>query len=181
MRLAVFCLLALLASCATERQLAGSPPAGAGGRGGRGGGDDDGGGRGGSAAGSPLGAPGAFGPAVLPASTLAQVLRWPGTELEIKQVAGVAAFSSDGDSRVYQPTNTVKAPKPKGRRNLDGPTICGWQGAALVIDVEPDGEGPPMEERYKLSGDGQRLVQLVLIKGGRMNGFAMSRVWDRVP
>ena len=38
---------------------------------------------------------------------------------------------------------------------------------------------PPFEEQYSLSEDGQRLIEVVGFRGGRSNGFTMSRVWDR--
>ena len=42
-----------------------------------------------------------------------------------------------------------------------------------------DDERPPFEEQYSLSEDGQRLIEIVGFRGGRSNGFTMSRVWDR--
>ena len=66
-----------------------------GGRGGR-----QGGGRGG-AGGMVPGGPG--GPVMPPVSVMSEGLRWPGKQLEIKQVAGVVAFTSDGINRVCQP------------------------------------------------------------------------------
>src|SRR5579863_10444032 len=66
---------------------------GGGGRGGRGGG------RGG--AGPGLGGP--AGPAMPSVSAMGEGLRWPGKQLEIKQVAGIVAFTSDGGSVICQP------------------------------------------------------------------------------
>src|SRR5271155_2200883 len=74
---------------------------GAGGRGGR-----QGGGRGGGAGAMNMGGPG--GPIMPPAGVLGEGLRWPGKQLEIKQVAGVVAFTSDGNSRVCQPGDAGK-------------------------------------------------------------------------
>ena len=95
--------------------------------------------------------------------------------LEIKQLAGVAAFTSDGDNRVYQPGQSGKKKSGHGSKQ-----VCGWSESSFVIMVEPDDDRPQFEEHYQISSDGQRLVQLVLIKSGRMTGFSMSRVWDRV-
>jgi hypothetical protein len=152
---------------------------GSGGRGGRGGRS------GGSRSADPsAGSTGGPGPGAIPASTVAEVLRWPGAVLEIKQVGGVAAFSSDADSRVYQPTEAMQrskvSTKNKGRR-ATGPSVCGWSGRSLVVQVEPQDDEPGFEARYQVSGDGQRLVQLITLNGGRARGFTMSRVWDREP
>jgi len=111
----------------------------------------------------------------LPVSAVSEVLRWPGRDLEIKQLSGVAAFTSDGDNRVYQPRGTAKKKAAHGSRQ-----VCGWSGSSLVIMVEPDDDRPKFEEHYQISSDGDRLVQLILIQSGRMMGFSMSRVWDRV-
>jgi len=115
--------------------------------------------------------------AALPVTAVSEVLHWPGTDLKVTQTGGVAAFDSDGEHRVYKPADPGTAKK----KLANGSQICGWSGAALLIQVEPDDDRPQFEERYQLETDGQRLVQLVTIKSGRMAGFAMSRVWDRVP
>jgi len=109
-------------------------------------------------------------------SALSEVLSWPGRDLEIKQVAGVAAFTSNGDNRIYQPGQAAKKKSRHGSRQ-----VCGWSDSSFVVMVEPDDDRPQFEEHYQVSTDGQRLVQVVLIKSGRMTGFSMSRVWDRVP
>jgi len=112
--------------------------------------------------------------ASLPVSAVSEVLQWPGRDLEIKQVGGVAAFTSDGVNRVYQPTDPGKKKPKHGTKK-----VVGWSGNSLIVEVEPDDDRPKFEEHYELSSDGRRLVQLVLIKSGRLDGFAMSRVWDR--
>jgi hypothetical protein len=38
----------------------------------------------------------------------------------------------------------------------------------------------PVELHYGISEDGRRLVEVVGVKG-HMDGFTMSRVWDRIP
>jgi hypothetical protein len=115
--------------------------------------------------------------AALPVTAVSEVLRWPGADLKIKQSGGVAAFDSDGEHRVYKPADPGTARK----KLANGLQVCGWSGAALMIQVEPDDDRPQFEERYQLAAGGQRLVQLVTITSGRMAGFAMSRVWDRAP
>jgi hypothetical protein len=169
---------------------AGGP--GGGGSGGRGGGRQ-GGGRGGGGGMSP-GGPG--GPVMPPVSALSEGLRWPGKQLEIKQVAGVVAFSSDGINRVCQPMEGGKphrhhadsadrdgASPGRGTRAQgrdQSSARCGWAEKTLIVQGgDPDDERPPFEEHYSLSEDGQRLVEVVGFKGGRSTGFTMSRVWDR--
>jgi hypothetical protein len=172
----------------------GSPSGGGqGGGGGRGGGRQ-GGGRGGAGGMSP-GGPG--GPAMPSVSALSEGLRWPGKQVEIKQVAGVVAFTSDGINRVCQPMEGGKrhrhhadaadgdsASPGRGTRAQGrdpSPPRCGWEEKTLIVQSgDPDDEHPPFEEHYSLSDDGQRLVEVVSFKGGRSNGFTMSRVWDRL-
>jgi hypothetical protein len=162
------------------------------GQGGRGGGQ---GGRGGAAGG--YGGVSA-GPPPLPAvGTLSEALRWPGKELEIKQVAGVVAVTSAGASRVFQPVvdgsihghrkpaGNDGAPRDRDMRVRDRddgpPPVCGWDGKTLVVQSgAPDDDHPPFEERYSVSEDGQRLIEVVGFKNSRSAGFTMSRVWQRV-
>jgi hypothetical protein len=180
-----------------------SPAAGqdpsSGGRGGGGGRGGRQGGRGG--AGPMIGGPG--GPVMPAAGVLSEGLRWPGKQLEVKQVAGVVAFTSDGNSRVCQPgagkshrasreSGDEHRPEPGGRDGSSGraspsrgrdapPPRCGWAEKTLIVQGgDPDDDHPPFEEHYSLSDDGQRLVEVVSFKGGRSNGFTMSRVWDRL-
>ncbi len=131
-------------------------------------------------------------------AAMADGLRWPGKQLQIKQVAGVVAFTSDGDNRICQPADGAKSHRhhngppdrddassgrdaaPRGRDTP--PPRCGWADKTLIVqDTDPDEDHPPFEEHYSLSDDGQRLVEVVDFKGGRSNGYTMSRVWDRVP
>jgi len=161
----------------------GTSPSGGGGRGGRGGA------RGGAGAGAYPGGPAPVMPAV---AFLSEGLRWPGKQLEIKQVAGVVAFISEGSNRVCQPTEGGHRHHPSsggsassGRdappRARDAPVAhCGWMEKTLIVrGGDPDDDHPPFEEHYSLSDDGQRLVEVVEFKGGRSSGFTMSRVWDR--
>jgi hypothetical protein len=155
---------------------------GGGGRGGR-----QGGGRGGAG-----GYPGGPAPAMPSVGLLSEGLRWPGKHLEIKQVAGVVAFISEGINRVCQPTEPGHRHHPStgggassGRdappRARDAPVAhCGWMEKTLIVrGGDPDDDHPPFEEHYSLSDDGRRLVEVVEFKGGRSSGFTMSRVWDR--
>jgi hypothetical protein len=151
------------------------------------------GGRGGGRGGGNSGGPG--GPAMPSVGALGEGLRWPGKQLEIKQVAAVVAFTSDGINRICQPTDAAKFRQHKHRPAEDGaavgraaplhsreapPPLCGWTEKTLIVQRgDPDDDHPPFEERYSLSEDGQRLIEVVGFKGGRSSGFTMSRVWDR--
>ncbi len=140
------------------------------------------------------GAQGAGYPAPLPPTTpsmnsLGEGLRWPGKLLEVQQLGGVVTFSSNGRNRVCQPSGDQKhrhhsssdrdAPLRSGRDEL--PPHCTWSEKTLIVrSSEPEEDRAPYEERYSISQDRQRLVEVVGFKGGRSNGFTMSRVWDRV-
>jgi hypothetical protein len=141
-----------------------------------------------------VGYPTLVGPATPAMTAMAEALRFPGKQLEIKQVASVVAFTSDGRNRVCQPSNSNPkkaqhhgnssdrdAPLPAAREAP--PPSCGWLEKTLIVRVinDPDDERPPAEEHYSISEDGQRLVEEVRLKGGRSSGFTMSRVWDRLP
>jgi hypothetical protein len=168
----------------TAAQAGGNPAGGSGGgnSGGRGG-------RGGSPAAR---APG-FGPTTPSMGALGAGLRWPGKRLVVKQVAGVVAFTSDGKNRVCQPSDAAqKTPRHSESSDRDAPLpaareapppVCGWSDKTLIVRSakDPDDDRPPFEERYSLSDDGQRLIEVVGFKGGNSNGFTASRVWDRVP
>ncbi|HTD74688.1 MAG TPA: hypothetical protein VK652_14250 [Steroidobacteraceae bacterium] len=152
--------------------------ASAGGRGGR----DRGG------AGYPALAP----PATPSVAVLAEATRFPGKQLEIKQVSGVLTFTSGGQIRVCQPGDVHKArrhhdsgadrdaPLPAARDTP--PPKCGWSEKTLIVrSSESDEDRPPFEEHYRISEDGQRLIEEVSFRRGRSSGFTLSRVWDRLP
>jgi hypothetical protein len=151
-----------------------------------------GGSRGGRGRDSMGGSPGATGPAMPSVSAMNEGLRWPGKQLEIKQVAAVVAFTSDGMNRICQPGGRAHKHQAddqdgnsSGRdtpsRRDPPPPHCSWEEKTLIVrGGDPDDDHPPFEERYSLSDDGQRLVEVVSFKGGRSSGFTMSRVWDRV-
>jgi hypothetical protein len=164
---------------------AGSAPD-SGGRGGRGGGGRGGRGGGGGGYGSPV-----FTPATPPIGALSEAVHFPGKQLEVKQVGGIVAFTSDGKNRVCQPDEAKKisrhhrsdsdrdAPLPAGRDIP--PPRCGWSEKTLIVrSGETGADRPPFEEHYSISEDGQRLVEEVSFQGGRSNGFTLSRVWDRL-
>jgi len=180
----------------SQSEIAG-PAAGSATSGGSGGpgGSERGSRRGGSNGG--MGVPGGLaGPAMPSVSALGEALRWPGKLLEIKQVAGVVVFISDGRNRHCQPTDREERPHrraPAGRnddsrrdRSSMGrdvpPPVCGWEDKTLIVrGGDPGDDLPPYEEHYGISEDGRRLVEVVSFKGGRSSGFTMSRVWDRLP
>jgi hypothetical protein len=154
-----------------------------GGRGGRGGG------------GGPGGYPGVMPPQTPSVGALGAGLRWPGKLLEVQQVGGVVTFSSNGKHRVCQPSSGDKKPRhhipadhsssdrdaPLRSEREELPPHCMWSDKTLVVRSQPDEDRPPYEERYSISEDHQRLIETVDFRGGRSNGFTMSRVWDRVP
>ncbi len=168
-----------------QNSTSGGPGGGSGGRGGRGGGR-----------GGPGGLGGPMGPAMPSAGAMGEGLRWPGKQLEIKQVAGVVAFTSDGRSVVCQPMEGGTHRRHHGDAGRDGdasrrdapsrsrdapPPHCGWAEKILIVDNrDSDDDHPPFEEHFGLSDDGRRLVEVVDFKGGRSSGFTMSRVWDRI-
>src|SRR5882757_140295 len=167
-----------LLQIANAQASAAADNANAGGRGGRG--------RGG--AGYPAPTP----PATPSVAVLAEATRFPGRQLEIKQVNGVLTFTSEGQIRVCQPGDVHKArphrasgsdrdaPLPAARDTP--PPRCGWSEKTLIVrSNEVDEDRPPFEEHYRISEDGQRLVEEVSFRGGRSSGFVMSRVWDRLP
>lgn len=166
-----------------------------GGQGGGGGGRSGRGSRGGAGGGGGFGANGPMGPAMPGMGAMGQGLRWPGREVDIKQVAGVVAVTSEGIHRIYQPSFDRKPhPHPAAndeprdrdrdmpaRDRGDGRTLCGWDEKTLVVQGgDADEDHPSFEKRYSVSEDGQRLIEVVGFKGGRAGGFTLSRVWDRV-
>lgn len=196
MRAALCLLIALVAGCAAENELALAPPAG---------GDLSGHWRMNVAdsddplrvtqalsAGQRAGASRGRGsrqngqlpplqPLVIPTMILADVLRWPGAEVEISQQGGVVTFISDGDSRIYRPPGPGPGAgrgEKKGRRT-SAPPVCGWSGASLVVKVESQEDQPGFDARYRVSEDGRRLLQTITLQGGRVTGFTLSRVWER--
>lgn len=150
------------------------------------------GGRGGRGGAQGAGYPSLTPPATPSFGVLTAASRFPGKQLEIKQVGGVLTFTSQGQIRVCQPENAKKkqrhhggsgdrdAPLPAAREAP--PPRCGWLEKTLIVSSsEQDEDRPPFEEHYSISEDGQRLVEEVNFRGGRSKGFTMSRVWDRAP
>jgi hypothetical protein len=137
------------------------------------------GGRGGAS-----GYPGIAPPATPSVGALGEGLSWPGKIVDIKQVAGVVAFTSDGRNQICQPASADKKPRAAAlpARREAPPPVCGWSDKTLIVHSnDPDDDRPPFEQRFSISEDGRRLVEVVGFKGGRSNGFTMSRTWDRAP
>ena len=215
MRVAIFAAVVFLSACATEEQSLAPPPgvdfsgrwkfnaadsddpmhllqlanaqasaaadnaANSGGRGGHGG-------HGGS------GYPTPMPPATPSINVLAEASRFPGKQLDIKQVAGVLTFTSESTTRVCQPGAVHKAPRhhsnpsdrdaPLPAARDTPPPHCVWSEKTLIVrSSEQDEDRPPFEEHYRISEDGQRLIEEVNFRGGRSSGFVMDRVWDRLP
>jgi hypothetical protein len=150
------------------------------------------GGRGGRGGRGGVGYPTLTPPATPPISVLADASRFPGKLLEIKQVAGVLTFTSEGQTRVCQPGDSKKGPRhhsnasdrdaPLPAARDTPPPRCGWSEKTLIVrSSEVDEDRPPFEEHYSISEDGQRLIEEVSFRRGRSSGFTMSRVWDRTP
>lgn len=145
------------------------------------------GGRGGR--GGMPGVPVSNGPPPPSMALLEQALRWPGAQLQIKQIGSIVTFNSAGRTRVCEPRDSGhthrRHKRPPGRDDADAesPPQCGWLDNALLVkgSSDPDEERAPFEESYSLAPDGQRLIELARFTGGRSSGFTVSRVWDRVP
>ncbi len=152
-----------------------------------------GGGRGARGGRGGVGYPSLTPPATPSINVLAEASRFPGKLLEIKQVASVLTFTSEGQTRVCQPGDSKRPPRHHSRPSSDRdaplpaardtpPPRCGWSEKTLIVrSSEVDEDRPPFEEHYRMSEDGQRLVEEVSFRGGRSSGFVMSRVWDRSP
>jgi hypothetical protein len=138
---------------------------------------------------------GSAGPAMPSVAVLDESLRWPGHDLAIEQSSDKVIFTSDGGVRFCRPSahkggghhphpGGSGAPQsrdmPSRGRGDAPPPRCGWDDRSLVVvSGEADDDRPPYEQRFSLSDDGQRLVEVVVFKGGRSNGFVASREWDR--
>jgi hypothetical protein len=149
-----------------------------------GGGGSPGGGRGGKRGGqrsnSRSGAAGAQAP---PSSAtlraLGSSMRWPARDLRIKQVAGMVEITSENITRTYHPTG-AKRHTPASAKG-EGALICGWSAKTLIVlGSDSEDDRVPVEQHYAMSEDGRRLIEIAGVKG-HMDGFTMSRVWDRAP
>jgi hypothetical protein len=122
-----------------------------------------------------------------PVNILSDAFAWPGKKVDVKQVAGVVAFSSEGTNRICTPSNSDKKSRRRGDdehrpsgRDLP-PLACGWNDRTLIVQGGDDGSRAPYESSFSISEDGKRLIEMVAFRGGRSNGFTLSRVWDRTP
>jgi hypothetical protein len=128
--------------------------------------------------------PVAMGPVMPPLLVLDEGLRWPGKDVSIKQSGDVVTFLSGGSARDCQLKPSKAPPHSPGAatrgRGDAPPPRCGWdQGTLVVQSGEPEEDHPPYEQRFSLSTDRQQMVEVVLFKGGRSDGFSASRVWNR--
>ena len=130
------------------------------------------------------GGPAPLGPVMPAVTVLDEGLRWPGKDVSIKQSGSVVTFSSGASVRDCQLTPakaSAHLAATRGRGDAPPPR-CGWdQGTLVVQSVEPEEDRPPYEQRFSVSSDGRRLVEIILFRGGRSEGFTASRVWNRVP
>jgi hypothetical protein len=130
----------------------------------------------------PVGPQGPLGPVMPSVSLLAEGLRWPGKNLSIKQGGGSIEFSGDGSVRQCSTHETKAHPSPtpsRGRGDAPPPR-CGWDDKTLVVESgETDEDRPPYDQRFSLSTDGERLIEVVTFKIGASSGFTASRVWER--
>jgi hypothetical protein len=155
-----------------------------------GGGGSPGGGRGGRRGGRSSGGSGDAGAQPPPSSATLQVLgsnlHWPGKDLQIKQVAGTVEITSENITRIYRPANArghmpASANGDGAMRRDAPPALCGWSAKTLVVLArDSDDDRLRVEQHYGVSEDGRRLVEVVGVKG-HMDGFTVSRVWDRAP
>ena len=95
-------------------------------------------------------------------------------------------IASDNMTRIYRPSTVDRhnhtSADSEGALRRDGPPpLCGWSAKTLVVLVgDSEDVRLRVEQHYGISEDGQRLVEVVGVKG-HMDGFTMSRVWDRAP
>jgi hypothetical protein len=125
---------------------------------------------------------GPSGPAMPSVAALDEGLRWPGKSVAINQSGGVVTFTSGGRNRVCRPgtEGPSQAHDSAHGRGSVPPPVCGWDDKTLVVQSgDPEDDHPPFEQRFSVSDDGQRLIEVVSFKGGRSTGFTASRVWDR--
>jgi hypothetical protein len=127
---------------------------------------------------------GALGPVMPSVAVLDEGLRWPGKDLAITQANGVVSFAADGSVRDCRARSGAKDSSVQNHTRGRGdapPPKCGWDDKTLVVESgEAEEDRPPYEQRFSLSTDGTRLIEVVTFHGGRSSGFTASRVWDRV-
>jgi hypothetical protein len=94
-------------------------------------------------------------------------------------------LASGNTNRIYRavsPNKHTPASADHGvTRGRDGLSpLCGWSGKTLVVVVADSDDGHAVKQHFSIAEDGRSLVEVVGVKG-HMDGFTMSRVWDRVP
>ena len=104
-------------------------------------------------------------------------LRWPGKNVEVKQVAGVVAFTSDGRNRVCQPNSEKKShakPDPPRPR-----FSAGWSRCS-TLDVRLDGVHPGGHRRRSRRG-GPSLSTRNIRVVGRSSALSGNSGFQRRP
>ena len=127
-------------------------------------------------------APGAMGPVMPPVMVLDEGLRWPGKDVSIRQAGGLITFSSLGNARDCRLA-------PSRRRHIRATAGGAMRRRRAAAGIKARWSWyrgnrrrpPPYEQRFSVSADGEQLVELVVFKGGRSDGFTASRVWHRAP
>lgn len=97
------------------------------------------------------------------------------TEFKIQQQAQTFTLKS------VNGTDSCKTKEKAQVSTFDGGLAdreCGWSGKVFVIEIKPI-EGPRRYERYELSQDGKQLITTTEIKGDRLPGVKLRRVYDR--
>ena len=119
---------------------------------------------------------------------MSSAVRWPGKFLVITQGDAAVTLASDEATVECKRMSGRKTPgkKPSSSEHRRSATdadlrqFCGLTGKSLVLHTgNMDEDHPPFVERFRISADGTRLVELVGF-GQRGGGFSLTRVWDRV-
>ncbi len=120
---------------------------------------------------------------------MSAAVRWPGKSLVITQSGETVTLNSD-EATVECKRMSLSEKKPRTQKPSSGEhrrsatdadlkQFCGLTGKSLVLHTgNMDEDHPPFVERFKISADGSRLIELVGF-GQRGGGFSLSRVWDK--
>jgi hypothetical protein len=99
-------------------------------------------------------------------------------QFEIAQKPDSLTIATVEETSTCKPADPGEAPLPGGEL---GQRKCGWQGDTWVTEIKaPD--GVTRTNRYELKKDGQQLVMISEMKGGKgqLAGLRIKRVYDRV-